>query len=244
MVVVWHTGKVIENQILSHKFRCLKMKVVDDPEWSFVAGQFVLMKMGRPDKINSYSPCNVPGRGKMEVLIDITPADMEPPAGAGSRFVRDLVVGDKVEFAGAAGGFVYKNDNAASLWFVATGSGVSSLWSIIRERLIRGDERKIRLWWGLRHKKDMIWEDELAQLCSKYPNFSFEYVLSQPDGQWSGLTGHVTEQILGEAEKLGEEERLRVSVYLCGNKDMIDEVSVGLVERGVNKERVYWEKYF
>ncbi len=243
MAITWHTGEIVENKIYGHKFRLVKLRVVDDPGLVFIPGQFVLVRMGRVDKVNDYSPCNIPEPGIIEMLIDITPADFDPPAGEGSRFIRDLQPGDKFEFAGPSGNFVYKLDGADELWFVATGSGISSLWSILRARLMAGEKRRVKLWWGLRHDADVIWEDELSELSARYPNFSFDYVLSDSTPDWGGKTGHVTEHVLKEAEGLGERKD-KVAVYLCGNKGMVEGVSSGLFGLGILKERVYWEKYF
>ncbi len=246
MAVIWHTGEVTENEVLGHKFRVVKLKVLDDPALLHIAGQFILMRMGKPTKVNSYSMSNVPRRGVIETLIDITPADFEPPAGAGSRYIRDLVAGDRVEFAGPSGNFVVKDDGARELWFVATGSGISSFWSMIRDQLEKDDKRVIRLWWGLRYEDDLIWENELNEFVTKYPNFSFEYVLSQPreEDEWLGKRGHVTEHILAEVGNLSEKKLSEVSLYLCGNNLMIQQVSAGVNAMGVPKERVHWEKYF
>ncbi len=242
MAIVWHRAKVVSNQGMGGKFRFLKLKVIDDPNLMFRAGQYILMRMGESYKVNDYSPCNIPKPGEIEIIIDITPAEFPEPAGKGSRYIRDLKVGGTVEFSGPAGDFVYRDDGARQLWFVATGSGISSLWSVIRDLLNGGEKRPVKLWWGLRHREEIIWAEELENLKQRYPNFDYKHILSEPDINWTGSVGHVTESVVDEAGKSINKEEL--SVYLCGNNAMIAEASGGLYEAGVPKERVYWEKYF
>ena len=112
----------------------------------------------------------------------------------------------------------------------------------MRDRLIKGEKRPVRLWWGFRYEEDVILEEELAELTGKYPNFSYETVLSAPTEAWQGKKGHVTEHVLEEAGKLADKNS--VVVYLCGNNAMIAEVSAGLFGLGFPRDKVYWEKYF
>jgi ferredoxin-NADP reductase len=243
MAVTWHIAELIETRVITPKFRVLRFKVVDNPEWTFVPGQFVLMRMGSQDKVNDYSPCSLPGSGIMETLVDVSPADLAPPRGEGSRFIKQLQNGDRVEFVGAAGNFVYRDDGAKILYFVATGSGISSLWSMILSRLQKEDKRPIKLFWGLRSSQDLIWKEELAELASNHKNFSYEYILSDPDLHWDGKRGYVTEYVLSEVRSKAPLAD-QISFYLCGNNAMITDLSGGLQNLGFGKERIYFEKYF
>ena len=241
MAVVWHKGVVVKNETLGGKFRRVGFQV-DDPGWVHTPGQFVLMKV--PDvlmKVNDYSLCSLPREGFFEILVDVTPAEAQPPKGSGSRYIKSLRPGERIEFTGPAGNFQCKDDGTGELWFVATGSGISSLWGMLRERLSLGKEEKLRLWWGLRHEEEIFWKKELEELVSSYPNFEYRWVVSQPGEGWKGEKGHVTERVL---EAAGREKEKDFAVYLCGSDGMIKDIVSGLTAIGVLPERIHWEKYY
>lgn len=235
----WIEGIVESNQLLGQKFRLLRLKVPGD--FTFKAGQYVIFKI-QEDKLNSYSICSLPGGETFEVLVDVSPVSQLPPAGEGSRYIDRLMVGDKVVFAGPFGKFTLQSDEAEVSLFVATGSGISSLMPMVQELLITA-KKKVVLFWGFRLRENIIWEEDLEDLKKKYPNFSYEIVLSAANEGWVGKRGHVTEWVSEWLERSNIPTG-KVSAYLCGNGAMIREVSERLLSLGVPKGRVCWEKYY
>jgi len=62
--------------------------------------------------------------------------------------------------------------------------------------------------------------------------------LTRPPGDWNGLTGRVQQPVL---EALGE--RRDVDVYICGLREMVDDMRSRLKLAGLDRKRIIFEKY-
>jgi NAD(P)H-flavin reductase len=195
-------------------------------------GQYISVKVAE-SRINSYSIAGHEGNN-FSLLIDTT------PGGPGSQYFQSLKTGDKISFLGPFGIFNLKpDDGAKQILFLGTGSGCSPLRSILESAL---KEKKtslpITLYFGLRYRSDVFWQDYFEKLSKEYPNFKFKLVLSKPDETWQGQVGHITEFVKKDFPNAND-----CSAYLCGNKQMIEQASEILLSRGCKKERIYSEKF-
>ncbi len=96
---------------------------------------------------------------------------------------------------------------------------------------------------GLRNQSEIYHQAFLDSLAKKYPNFSYEYVLSAVDNKdpriWLGKTGYVQTH-LGEFNVA----KTPSTVYLCGNGNMIKEAKAILLGReGLDPSRVLSEAF-
>jgi hypothetical protein len=71
---------------------------------------------------------------------------------------------------------------ACCLWPLET--GIAPIRSMIHTRL--PSPTPVTLIWGLRHERDLYYQDELAALAAQYPEFSYTITLSQPSPAWTG----------------------------------------------------------
>lgn len=221
---------------LTHDVREIGLRLLDPTGMAFKAGQFVSFevpnqKTGR--LVNRpYSILSAPSRrDRIALLLNLV------PDGPGSTYLFGLKNGDETQFKGPAGNFYLRDDQAKDLLFVATGTGIVPIWSMLHDRLEGGFARSMALFWGLRSRKDLYYQDELAALASRHANFSFVTTLSRPEPEWAGVTGRVTTLV---------EERVtsvaNLAVYLCGNSGMIAEVSGLINKKGLCP--IYREKYY
>jgi NAD(P)H-flavin reductase len=214
------TAKLAEKQILNDKFQLLRFEVVAPHDFAFVAGQYLLLNVpGTPQK-KSYSIASSPSVGHgFDLLIDIT------PQGLGTKYLSTLNDGEAISGLAPLGQFIISNSNEQALVFIATGSGVAPIKSMLDELLIySNDARPMILYWGLRYPQDQFWYDEFAQLAEQHPNFVFHPVLSKPTADWTLCRGHVTDCLTVHA--LPNE----AGYYLCGSQAMIIE-TVDLLQR-------------
>ena len=141
---------------------------------------------------------------------------------------------------GPLGRFTFAEGGAEDeLIFVATGSGVAPMRSMIQELLQDKDEaRPMTLYWGLRYVENMFWENDFQDLSEKYKNFHYHPVISKAITQWPLCKGRVTDCLsVHEVPTNG-------AFYICGNTRMIDDVNKLLQEKGVSKENIHFEKFF
>ena len=100
------------------------------------------------------------------------------PNGPGSTFLYALVEGQRVEFRRPTGSFVLHHEPERRLLFVATGTGIAPLRSMILDALPR--KQPVTLFWGLRSERDLYFQDDWSELAHKHAEFTCIIALSRP----------------------------------------------------------------
>ncbi len=235
----------------------LTFQVVDDKPFAFDPGYFVGIHAdldGVGSRQSPYCLSSAPNDdGTFRLIVRLV------PEGPVSVFLCGLEVGDVIEFRGPSGRSMTRKEAASEpetddegearpgtraeteteTVLIATGVGIGPLLSFAEHVLPQGFERPIRLYWGLRQVEDICLVDELDELARRYPNFSYDISLSQPDEAWEGLRGRVTETVPQRLPTLADKH-----FFLVGNGAMIDELSTAISDLGVAKQFVYEEAYF
>ena len=226
------TAQVVDNQLLSDKYRQLVLQ--PSQPFAFVPGQYLSLRVA-PDRLNNYSIASLPEEQNIRLLVDTT------PAGTGSRYIASLQAGEQVEFLGPLGNFViHPEDNSQHVLFVATGSGIAPFRPMVTAYLEQvTPEVKVELYWGLRFINHLFWQEYWQALSDNYANFDYQIVLSQPEEDWQGLTGRVTDWLKTDWQVL-----LPTSAYLCGNQLMIKQVKQILLDKGVAADKIYFEEFW
>lgn len=221
---------------LTHDVREIRFALIEPDEIAFKAGQFVSFEVVNPKTGRTvsrpYSILSPPSeRETVTLLLNLV------PGGPGSTYLFSLKKGDKAQFKGPAGNFYLRDGPAKDLLFVATGTGIVPVWSMLHDQLERDHARSITLFWGLRSQRDLYYQDELAALDRKHANFTAITTLSRPEPGWTGATGRVTRLIDEHVRSVAD-----VSVYLCGNSGMIADVTALITKKGLCP--IYREKYY
>lgn len=232
-----YRAKLEDKIVHNEKFIQYMFELTQPHEMSFVAGQYVSIKVSEAGERRSYSIVSSPDiTHGFELALDIS------PGGLGSQYFQSLQFGQEIQALGPMGRFVIEEESLPlepALIFIATGSGIAPFHSMLLDMLqVRHDTRPIVLYWGLRHEAELFWELEFQNLSESFPNFSFHPVISRPGAEWSLCTGHVTDCLTthGVTEPAG--------YYLCGNKPMIEETSALLVQNGIDSARIHHEKFY
>ena len=230
------TAEVTCIQDLTHDVRAIELRLLEPDSLSFKAGQFVsfeVPKEGQPRPVTRpYSIASPPEqRDRILLVLNLV------QGGPGSEYLFSLREGSRTSFKGPAGAFYLRDDGARDLLFVATGTGIAPLRSMILAQLQREPNRPVTLFWGLRSQQDLYWQDEWAALAAIHSNLTVVTTLSRPEPGWQGPTGRVTTLV---------DERVRsvanLAVYLCGGSGMIQDVTARINAKGLCP--VYREKYY
>jgi CDP-4-dehydro-6-deoxyglucose reductase, E3 len=206
-------------------------------DWNgaFVPGQFLSLtaEIDGNDITRAYSIASPPSPGKPVFSLCANLVD----DGRFSPFLFDLKPGEEIQFKGPYGAFIPRRPMADSI-FVATGTGIAPFRSILQATLPEHPDRQFTLVFGVRHRHSLLYHDELTELAGKYPNFLYLPTLTRPPEDWIGLTGRVQPHTL---EALGE--RRDIDVYICGLREMVDELRAQLKAAGLDRKRIVYEKY-
>ena len=104
----------------------------------------------------------------------------------------------------------------------------------LRERT----DRHFTLIFGVRHEEGLLYDEQWRALAAGWPNFDYRPTLTRPGPAWNARTGRVQAHVL---EALGV--RRDVDVYICGMKEMVDDLRAQLKALGLDRKRIIVEKY-
>lgn len=199
-------------------------------EVRYTAGQYVSFIIDEKTRRQYSFCCPSTDSTKFDIVVDVA------PMGPGSKFFLEKNVGDTVHILAPLGTF-FLADSPRKKMFVATGAGIAPFRAMMEEYLTKGGKETIRLYWGLRFKEDIFWEELLTTWQLTYSNFRYHIVLSKPTNAWNGLQGHVTEHVF-EEKHLEEND-----FYLCGKREMVREIQNQLLVKNVLKEQIKTELF-
>ncbi|HNA87259.1 MAG TPA: FAD-binding oxidoreductase [Nitrospira sp.] len=230
------TAEVSRIQDLTHDVRAIELRLLEPASITFKAGQFVsfeVPKEGHPRPVTRPYSIASPPEQRERILLVLNLVQ----GGPGSNYLFSLREGNRTSFKGPAGAFYLRDDGTKDLCFVATGTGIAPVRSMILTQLQRRPDRPVTLFWGLRSQRDLYWQDEWAALAAIHPHLTVVTTLSRPEPGWQGASGRVTALV---------EERItsvrNLAVYLCGGNGMIKDVTARINAKGLCP--IYREKYY
>lgn len=220
---------------LTHDVRELGLLLREPTDIQFKAGQFISFDLTSPGGerliIRPYSIASPPDESDCITLVF-----NRVPGGRGSTYLFNLRQGDSVAFEGPQGSF-YLRERTRNVLFVATGTGIAPIRSMLLDLVNNGYVGTATLYWGLRSQRDLYYREEFEDLTVRYPQVSFAIALSRPDAGWQAYAGRVTGLV---------EERVtsvkNVDVFLCGNHAMIRDVTQIIRAKGLCP--IYREIYY
>jgi CDP-4-dehydro-6-deoxyglucose reductase len=83
-----------------------------------------------------------------------------------------------------------------------------------------------------------LYREDFEQLAARHDNLKFLPTVTRPDETWRGLTGRVQPHIIQE---IGD--RRDLDVYICGLKEMVNDVRRILTDMGFDRKQIIFEKY-
>jgi CDP-4-dehydro-6-deoxyglucose reductase len=121
---------------------------------------------------------------------------------------------------------------------VAAGTGVVPFRAMLMDRLARDSAHQFTLLCGARYEEKLLYAPEFEALAGRYSNFRFWPTLSRPEPGWEGRVGHVQEHLF---EAIGD--RRDIKVFICGLKEMVDDVRAILKANGFDRKQIVYERY-
>ncbi len=202
----------------------------------FKAGQYVDLVISGDGEmtpgVRAYSIFSPPEESQQLTIVA-----NHVPGGKGTGYLFSLHEGTQVTMRGPRGHFVVDERGVRDYLFVATGTGIAPLHSMVRHLLALGTPRHITMYWGLRSPADLYYQTELTEYMSRYPNFRAITTLSQPEPGWTGASGRVTQLIEAQIARVDQ-----LDVYVCGSQAMIQDVKNVLRTKGLCP--VHTEKFY
>jgi propane monooxygenase reductase subunit len=216
---------VVAVEALTHDIRRLELEVAEPAGFSFLPGQYVDVWVPGSDARRSFSMANLPGDGRIELIVK------QYPGGRFSSLLDGAIaVGDELRFTGPYGAFHLRESDRPVL-MVAGGSGMAPILSLLRALADAGTDRPVRFFYGARSEQDLFYVDLVQELGGRLADFEFVPVI-----------GFVHEPACAciAAGELSDPE-----IYMCGPPPMIDAmIELATDRHGIDeRSRIFHDKF-
>lgn len=205
--------------------------------FQFEAGQYISVAIpgvgpGGRTLRRAYSIASVPGETQIQLCVK------RVEHGPGSGYLGSLKPGDAFKAIAPYGDFVYEPKLGKSVFFIATGTGIAPIRSMVLSDVYQSNPpQKAVCLLGVRGREDILYENDLANVSG----LEFVIALSQASESWKGFKGRVTDYVKALESSYPWTES---DFYLCGHGGMVDEVKEFLEDKGVIKESIHHEIYY
>ena len=238
----WLDGRVIENRRWTETLFSLRVTLGNGaPRLAFEAGQFVRIaldlvegdagsRVARP-----FSFVNPPADPVLEFYGVVVPEGPLSPA------LSRLAPGDPLYVADNPSGFLVLSEvpPAEDLWLLATGAGIAPFLSILRTATPWQRYRRVFLVHAVRQASELVYRELIGKLETEFSGkFSTIRFVSRETAPGT-LAGRIPAAIRdGRLEVAGVPIAAERSQFmLCGNPQMLKDVTAALLERGLKKHR-------
>jgi len=231
-------GEVAATRLLAPLVREVSFTLIRPETISFLPGQYLAFTIRDHHQVRrSYSIVSIPANDRY-----VTICVRSVSGGMGSNFIHRIERGDKVRFHGPYGQFTLANPARKNLLFIANGTGIAPIMSMLHHLRQDHTTRRIRLYFGVRHIDDIFYQEELDRLVQTLPDFRYTICLSQPfTPWWKGYVGRVTNLLKDEiTEKMATDHE----VYVCGGRSMLEDARTILSDKGFSPNDIHHENFY
>lgn len=209
----------------------------------YLAGQYLTLQFRINGRryIRPYSFSSAPS---IDSSLNVTIKRV--PGGIVSNHICDIVkIDDVIEVQEALGDFVFEdNDSLKSVVFWGVGSGITPLFSIIKELLNGDNSLSIHLVYGNKSQDSVIFYDELEKLRSKHlKRFKIYYFYSKEeffDNEAHNFKGRINAIFVNDLIKKIEEP---IRHYICGPIGLKNIVKESVLALSGNLDNLFSEDF-
>lgn len=212
-----YSTELLDRRWLSEK--TIELRLAKPPLFTFNPGQRICLIHNSVER--DYSLVSAPDDADLILCI------RKVPKGILSSQLSEIAPGTRLQFTGPHGYFTFKPSHRPAI-FVATGTGLAPFCSMVRSGIT-----DIELLHGVSLAADLYYADLLLPAVKRYIP-----CLSKPAGSPGDyFSGRVTDYL---QNKLAPGE---YDFYLCGQRDMIHDVTL-LVDERFEGSLIYTEIYY
>ncbi len=216
-------------RLFSEDVMQVKLRLPPTSNLFFLEGQFVDI-IGQNSIRRSYSIASISSNKELTLLIK------KVEHGEFSDYwFNEANTNDLLRIEGPKGTFFLRDRNK-SLVFLATGTGIAPIISILDGLDSNPDfnqTKNISLFWGNRVQQGFFWRPNFKKI-----NVDFYPIISRKDDNWSGEVGYVQDVALRISDNVQE-----INVYACGASEMIDSAKTSFIRAGLREKDFYSDAF-
>ncbi len=206
------TKVVLEND----RTKSFYLKRLDGKLPNFRAGSYITLQLEIDERIykRPYSISSIPSDDEYRITIQ------KDSQGLISNYMFDHALeGMEFTILGPFGNFYYSSiRDSKNLIFLAGGSGITPIISIIKDLLVKKKVESIALLYGAKCLNDILFKEELDELLLKFDNFKLDYFLSEENVEGYKY-GFIDESVLKEMDLSFK------SIFVCGPTAMYESLN-------------------
>jgi ring-1,2-phenylacetyl-CoA epoxidase subunit PaaE len=210
-------------------------------EYEFAAGQHLTVRRTGDDIRRSYSICSAAGSGILRIAVK------RIPGGDFSSYASTaLKVGDTIDVMTPLGRFGTPLDpaHAKHYAFIAAGSGITPVLSLVATILGVEQQSRVTLLYGNRTAGSVMFSDDLADLKDRYAErLHLVHVLSRESTDVELFSGRIDKDRLGRMIDTILPVKSVDEWFLCGPYAMVVGAQELLIDQGVAREDVHAELF-
>jgi phenol/toluene 2-monooxygenase (NADH) P5/A5 len=225
-------------QDLAPRIKSIFLAVAGDG-LEFQAGQYINLSIPGLDGVpRAFSIASPPSSSN---VIELNVALVEE--GEATHYLHNtLQVGDVLSVSGPYGQFYVRKSLPEPIIFLAAGSGLSGVKSMVMELVENNDPRPITLIYGAHGEQEVYYRDLFEQYARERANFTLLLAvndnnpLSCGDNQWGGLQELAYHHFEGKFEGY--------NAYVCGPPSMVDSCVATLMRGRCFEKHLFVEKFY
>ncbi len=232
--------KVEAIEDLTYDIKGVRFKLPEGIDLDYKAGQY--MQITAPAyghlKRSTYRAYSIASNPTEKGYVDF--CIRKVPKGIVTTFVHEhMKVGDTITLSGPYGDF-YLRDSDKDIIFIAGGSGLSPVQSMVYEMIAKGiTKRKTNFFFGACTSEDLFYVDKFRTLEHDHTWFKYIPALSNEevtgDNCESGLITEVVDRYYSDLTNY--------EAYLCGSPGMINACNQVLESKGMDKSQIFYDKF-
>ena len=209
---------------------------------NFKAGQHYDVRLTAPDGYQaqrSYSLASSPGDTNLiEIAIELI------DDGEVSSYFHDSVEpGEMIEVRGPIGGhFTWEPSHTKSSIFVAGGSGIAPIISMLRHRFTVKNNAPALLLFSVRTEDDILYREELERMSDNDPSLHVGTTITRGTSKdWIGNTRRIDQGMIDSA--LVNTGVKPESAYVCGGSGFVESIADILLDTGLDFNQIHIERF-
>lgn len=209
---------------------------------NFKAGQHYDVRLTAPDGYQaqrSYSLVSSPGDTNLiEIAIELI------DDGEVSSYFHDSVEpGEMIEVRGPIGGhFTWEPSHTKSSIFVAGGSGIAPIISMLRHRFTVKNNAPALLLFSVRTEDDILYREELERMSDNDPSLHVVTTITRGTSKdWIGNTRRIDQGMIDSA--LVNTGVKPESAYVCGGSGFVESIADILLDTGLDFKQIHIERF-
>jgi methane monooxygenase component C len=199
------------------------------------AGQYVRLHLADSGVVRAYSIANwAADDHELEFFVRLL------PGGAFSDAITNMRgEGAIVAVEGPFGDFTLRTDR--DLVFVAGGTGVAPILSMLRKLAIEGPQRRATLIFGVSTEDKLFGQAQIDAVAAACPGLNAHITVAEPSESWTGLRGTAVDVLASELARSSDPRDCRY--YVSGPVPMVEAAQAVIERFDISRSAIHRELF-